>query len=766
MNRGLTTQQARERAEQGLGNRVSIRPSLTEGQIILRHTLTFFNFIFIVLAVILVLAGSSIKNMTFLMVAFFNAAIGCVQQIRAKRAVDRLSLVAAQQVKVLRDGKMTLLRHDLLVQDDVVELTAGDQLCADGELLSGVLQVNEALLTGESDSVSKQPGEQLLSGSFVVAGQGLMRLTRVGDQAFAAKLAAEARKNPDAGKSEMMASLDKLIRVLGFALIPVGALLFYQEWQVLQLGLQKSAEATVAALVGMIPEGLYLLTSMALALSALKLTRQKVLVQDLSCIETLARVDVLCVDKTGTITAPEMEVTDWITLNGEEPARIRQVLGALFGQQEPDNETARAIHRAFPDAPDWQCLSFEPFSPETRFTAGVFRKGTFVIGAPEAVCARQIPQIEKYLQEGFRVLLLARCTAEPIDPARTTPMALVLLKNHLRPNAVETFAYFARQGVQIKVISGDDPVTASRVAAAAGIVGADRYVNAAGLQTREDFLHAAGHYTVFGRVSPGQKQQLILALKELGHTVAMTGDGVNDVLAMKSAHCGIAMAGGAQAASQVARMVLLDGDFAAMPGIVGEGRRVINNIQRSAALFLVKNILSFGLSLLTIFTDQPYPFAPFHLTLVGALTIGVPSFFLALEPNYDRVQGKFLPTVLRQALPGGLTNVFSVLLAQQVASALGFSLPDTQTLCTAVFAFVGLLVLHKLCRPFGLFRAVLWGVLAGALVFCFLVLPGFFQLHLTRQEGLLVLLVLMAAAAAMFLLLQFAFRLLDRVWRR
>ena len=585
---GLTGEEVSQRMAQGLSNKTDLKAGRTEAQIVTAHLFTFFNCIFVILAVILALVRSSPKNMTFLGVVVCNCAIGIFQEIRAKRAVDKLSLVAAQQVMTLRDGKFTPVRSDLLVLGDLVEFSAGDQICADARVEDGEIFVNEALLTGEQDPVAKTKGDTLLSGSFVLSGVCRAELTEVGNNCFASKLAAEAKKDPRAGKSEMRASLDKLVKVLGYCLIPVGILTFANQFWRLSLPVQGSTETTVAALVGMIPEGLYLLTSIALAASALVLSQKWVLVQDMNCIETLARVDVLCVDKTGTITQPEMQVKELVLLKDTPRELAEQILGALYGTRKPDNDTAEAIAKTYGEDPGWECKAYIPFASQTKWCGGVFDRGSFLVGAPEFVLKSRYAEVEEkvgtFLEKGHRVLLLAGYSGDlqaDYDETKAEPMAFVVLHNPVRPQAVETFSYFAQQGVCIKVISGDNPRTVSAVAQMAGIQGADRYIDGRELQ-EEDYEQAVESYTVFGRVTPDVKKKLILALKKQGHTVAMTGDGVNDVLAMKEADCGIAMASGAQAASQVAQLVLLNSDFAAMPGIVGEGRRVINNIQRAA----------------------------------------------------------------------------------------------------------------------------------------------------------------------------------------
>ena len=771
---GLSPEEAKRRKECGWANGIPVSAGKTEKEIVLENILTFFNLVFVVMAVILAFAGSSVKNMTFLIVVFCNIGIGIYQEIRAKRAVDKLTLVAAQQIPTVRAGQIVRLRSDTLVRDDIVEFTAGDQICADGVVRSGELRVNEALITGEADPIRKDPGDEVRSGSFVIAGTGRVQLTRVGSDAFAAKLAAEAKADPHAAKSEMMRSLDKLIRFVGFALIPIGLILFYQAYSVRGESFRDSTEGMVGALVGMIPEGLYLLTSVAMAASAIKLSQKRVLVQDMNCIETLARVDVLCVDKTGTITEPIMEVEDVVPLTDDPPERLEQILTAIYSGVEPENDTARAMAEMFGGESDWVCQRRIPFTSETKWSAADFRgQGTFVVGAPEFTMQSRYDEIRSLVEEwsarGCRVLLISQHAGElegVLEPGKLRPLALVLLMSRIRQEAPDTFAYFEQQGVAIKVISGDNPVTVAEVARRAGITGAEKYIDAGVLETDKDFLQAVDTYTVFGRVTPDKKKKLIKAFKKRKHTVAMTGDGVNDVLAMKEADCGIAMASGAQAATQVGQLVLLDSDFSAMPHIVGEGRRVINNIQRAATLFLVKNIFSLGLALITSCTNWPYPMVPFHLSIISALTIGVPSFFLAMEPNYERFSGHFLRGVLRKAFPGGLTNIFVVLMA--LAFMMVFGLPETQVsaVCTAILATVGLLVLFQTCKPFDKFRRLVWWAMAIALLGCFTLLGSFFELQTGSSGVRLVMTVLLIMTPTVFFAIQRVFDWGDKVFAR
>lgn len=721
---GLTSAQAQARMEAGWSNEPVDSPAKSDRQIIRENLLTYFNLIFLVLGVCLFLVGDW-RDTAFLLVVAANAVIGAVQQLRSKRVIERLAVLGGASVCAVRDGTVRELRPAELVRDDIVELSAGCQIPADAAVVSGQAQVNEGLVTGEADAIAKEPGDALLSGSFVIAGRCRAQLTKVGADAYAARLTLAAKKGSAPTRSEMMRSLDRLIRFIGVALIPIGAALFYNQYRVQQLGLRQSVISTVAALIGMIPEGLFLLTSVALAVSVVRLARGRTLIHDMNAIETLARVDVLCVDKTGTITSPLMEVREAASL---DPAvfseqDISDALGAFSRALEPDNDTARAVAARFPDGPLWEAVSTVPFTSAVKWSAVNFAgRGAFVLGAPEFVLGSDFeplrPRVRRLAEQGCRVLLLAQCDAAGRDGLQgvVIPMALLTLENPVRPNAVKTFAYFARQGVAIKVISGDSPVTVSAVAAQAGIDGADNWVDARELRTDQELAAAARRCTVFGRVAPEQKRKLVRALQAAGHTVAMTGDGVNDVLALKDADCGIAMASGADAACQAAQLVLLSSDFSALPKVVAEGRRVINNIQRASSLYLVKNILSFFLALITLFAAFPYPFVPNQLTLLSALTIGIPSFLLAMEPNHDLVQGKFLHNVFRRAFPGGLSAIAVILFAELFVFALELPVGELSTICTGLMAVNGLAVIYYAARPLDLRHGVMLAALAAALI--------------------------------------------------
>lgn len=722
--KGLTMSQVKQRQQGGWANTPVDSPTKSVKEIVRENVCTFFNFIFIALAALLIAVGS-FDDMLFLLIALANTGIGIIQQLRSKQTIDKLNLLSAPRAKVVREGNVMSIPSAQLVRDDVAEFTAGDQIPADATVLSGQAQVNEALITGEADAITKTAGDGLLSGSFLVSGKCRARLDQVGADSYAARLTLEAKKNVTAGKSEMMTSLDKLIRFIGIVLVPLGVALFIKEFYFLDLGARKAVVSTVAALIGMIPEGLYLLTSVALAVSVVRLAQGKVLAQDMSCIETLARVDVLCVDKTGTITEPHMEVGETVLLDEEKypNAAVTDALNAFYKVMDADNDTARAMKKKFHGVSVWHAAQTIPFTSATKWSAAVFPgHGSFLVGAPEFVLGTRYAsikeQVEPYSAKGYRVLLLAEYDGVPnqrgLTPQRVSPMALVLLSNRVRSAAPKTFRYFAEQGVQVKVISGDNPVTVSEVARQAGIEGAEHYIDAAALKSDGDLERAALKYTVFGRVTPGQKRKLVRALQRAGHTVAMTGDGVNDVLALKDADCGIAMASGADAACHAAQLVLLNSDFSAMPKVVAEGRRVINNIQRAAALFLVKNIFSFFLAIISLFASFPYPVTPLQLSMLSALTIGVPSFFLALESNHNLVKGKFLGNVFRRALPGGLTDLVIVLGLELFCWAFAFTTEELSTMSAICLLFIGLLVLYHVCKPFDWKRRVVWGAMAGA----------------------------------------------------
>lgn len=768
--KGLTGVQALELEANGYTNTSVASNAKSTGQIIRENTLTFFNMVFVILAALLIVVGR-VEDLVFLLIAAANSIIGIVQQLRSRATIEKLNLLAEGKVKVVRDGRVSLIATHNLVREDIVELGAGDQIPADGPVLNGQVTVNEALITGEADPITKNPGDELLSGSFIVSGKCRARMDHVGADSYASRLALEAKADRGAAKSGMMKSLDRLIKVIGFALIPIGVALFCNEYIVLEHSFQSSITGMVAALIGMIPEGLYLLTSVALAVSVIRLAQKKTLVHEMSAIETLARVDVLCVDKTGTITCPEMSVQELVLLDEEAYSMelMEDILGSYYRAVDIDNDTARAMAERFAKSAVFKPEKVIPFTSANKWSAVTFIGGeSFVIGAPEFILGEDYaalkPVTMPYQSQGSRVLLIGRCTQRPTPTAlkgSVEAVALAVLANPIRPEAKETFEYFAQQGVAIKVISGDNPETVSHVALQAGILGAEKYIDASYLNEGVDYAQAVRDYTVFGRVTPDQKRKLVKALQRSGHTVAMTGDGVNDVLALKDADCGIAMASGSEAASQVAELVLLESDFSALPSVVEEGRRVINNIQRSAALYLVKNIMSFFLSIITALAAFPYPFTGIQITLISMVTIGIPSLVLALEPNHEIVRGGFMKNVLRRALPGGLTNIVLIVGIELFTLAFTFEHTTLSTLATVLMGFVGLLVLYYISKPLDWKRWTLLGTMTAAMIVAVLAFGSFFGLTSLDFQSWLVIVVFLMLAPSVIYVFETAF---EKVW--
>lgn len=715
---GLSSSQVAERMERGLYNREASLKTKSIGRIFRDNIFTLFNLVNILLALAILLVGSY-KNLLFMGVILCNTAIGIIQEIRAKRTVDRLSILSEAKITAFRDGKPLTIGIHEIVLDDSIELATGSQIPADCILTEGSCEVNESLLTGESDAVFKRPGDLLLSGSFVVSGRCIARADRVGEENYASTIMNSAKYIKKV-RSEIMETLQRIIKIVSCVIFPLGILLFLRQTFITHSSLQDAVVTTAAALIGMIPEGLVLLTSTVMAVGIIRLSKYKVLVQELYCIETLARVDVLCLDKTGTITEGSMEVEELLPLSASKE-EMEEALGALTSVLTDDNPTFRAVKASFGREQTIQEASeIIPFSSEKKWSGAFFRdRGTYVMGAAEFILPDMPPQVEEKLAavpEGRRVLLLAHSESpfrEKGLPSSLAPMGLLILRDRIRKEARATLEYFEQQGVELKIISGDNVKTVSSIAQSAGLKEYDRCVDASTLKTPEELYDAAGRYTVFGRVTPSQKFDLIRALKEQGHTVAMTGDGVNDVLALKEADCSVAMASGSEAARNVSQLVLLDSNFASMPHVVAEGRRSINNIQRSASLFLVKTIYSAILAVLFLFLNAQYPFQPIQMTLMSMFTIGIPSFVLALEPNRERVQGGFLKNVLSKAVPGALTIVAGILMTMLASSLFHLSEEETSTLAVTLSATSGLMVLFKTSLPMNWLRGVLFGLMAA-----------------------------------------------------
>lgn len=761
-NRGLTAHEVEDLTARGYDNKPVVNQSKTVKQIITTNTFTYFNLIFIIFSLLLI-AVKSYRDLSFMPVIILNTLIGIIQEVRSKRVLDKLIVLSAPKAKVIRDGmESTVDAHSLVLGDSVI-FGAGNQICADAQVIEGEVQVNEALITGESDELTKRVGDKLLSGSFIVSGECIAILEKVGHNSYVARLTMEAKKTKHGEQSEMMRSLNKLVKVIGILLIPIGLSLFSVQHWIVNLTITSSVVSSIAAMVGMIPEGLYLLASVALVVSVMRLARKNVVVHEMACIETLARVDVLCVDKTGTITENSMKVNEILPLDNYEKAdytMLHEMLGDFVQNMSNDNATIDALKQYFVEESTRKAIKSTSFSSATKYCSVTFEDGAYILGAPEFVLRQEYANyrdiIESYSFGGYRVLVYGSYEGEIDGKAlvsRVIPLALIIISNPIREEAKSTFEYFDSQGVDIKVISGDNPVTVSKVAKKAGIKNADQYVDASTLHTDEDIKLAIDHYTVFGRVTPIQKRELIRALKANGKTVAMTGDGVNDVLALKDADCSIAMASGSDAASNAAQLVLLDSDFSCMPSVVLEGRRVVNNIQRSASLFLVKNIFSMLLSIFSLIFTLKYPFVPSQLSMLGVFTIGTPAFFLALQPNKSIIKGHFLTNVFLKALPAGLTDFLSIAVLSMAGEY--FHIPDTQlsTIAILILLAIGIVTLIRVCNPFNIFRVGICVSMMIGIILSILFLHDLFALYqLTTNQILFTVINILVSIGVLFAL--------------
>lgn len=749
--KGLTSAEAAERVRNGQSNGSFDIKTKSVPKIFRDNILTLFNLINVILAVPVALVGSW-RNMLFMGVVISNIAIGIFQEVRSKRVIDRLSIISAPKANLIRDGSEQVLPVSDIVIDDIMLLASGRQICADSVVLAGECEADESLITGESDPVPKKPGDELLSGSFIVSGSCTARATRVGAESVSGKITSGA-KYVKKQYSEMMRSINRIIRIVSVCIVPFGLVLFWKAFYVTELPVETGVTSTVAALIGMIPEGLVLLTSIALAVSAIRLGKRQTLCQDLYCVESLARADVLCLDKTGTITEGCMEVNEVRVLDGDFD--VEGTLNAFAAAFPEPNATLKAVCERYSCGTELSLVKTIPFSSARKWSAAQFDGlGTVVLGAPDFVLGKDYPQIAdicgEYSAKGFRVPVLA-WSPLPLDgnalPSGLTAKALVVLSDKIRQTAPDTLDYFKRQGVALKVISGDDPVTVSNIAKHAGLDNAEKYIDMSAVSD-EDIPAIAEKHTVFGRVTPNQKLLIVKALKSQGHKVAMTGDGVNDVLALKEADCSVAMQSGSDAARAVSQLVLLNSDLASMPLAVEEGRRCINNIQRSAALFLVKTIFSFLLAAAFLFLPYGYPFKPVQMTLISALAIGAPSFLLALEPNKDLVRGSFLANVMKKAAPGGLSVAVGIGLLTAAESIFGFPPEQTSTMAVLLTGAACFPVLANVCRPFKAWHAVMLAALTAAFVGAVLLFGDIFYIVPLTVEQWIALGILAAAVLA------------------
>ena len=720
---GLTDEQVEEKIKKNLVNYDTSVPTKSIKQILANDFFTLFNLINLILGILIFSVGSY-KNMLFLFIVIINTAISTFQEIHSKRVIDKLAVLASSKVKAIRNNKEIEIPIDKIVLDDVLLFESGNQIPTDCDIIQGEVEVDESFITGESDVIFKQKDEILLSGSIIVSGKCYAKVKHIGEENYTSQISSGA-KYVKKVNSEIMSSLNKIIKILSIAIIPIGIALFLGQLQ--ETTYKEAIVKTVAAVIGMIPEGLVLLTSTVLAVSVIRLSKSKVLVQELYCIETLARVDTLCLDKTGTLTEGKMEVKDFISIDISKE-ELSNILGNIAIASNDNNGTINAIRECFDINDQYVSEKIVPFSSRTKWSGVHFaNRGSYVIGAPEFVLKNKIEEykniIDKYSKE-YRIIVVAHSIEDFADkdlPNNLNVIGFVFIVDKIRKEAKDTLKYFKSQGVDIKIISGDNPVTVSNIAKRVGLEDYDQYIDASTIKTKEELREAAIRYSIFGRVTPTQKKELVLCLKENGKTVAMTGDGVNDVLALKESDCSIAMANGSDATKNVSQLILLDSNFASMPKVVAEGRRTINNIERSASLFLVKTIYSSILAILFIFMNEPYPFIPIQLTLISVVTIGIPSFVLALEPNKERIKGNFLKNVISRSLPTAISIILGILIISITKKVM--LLPDNiySTLCVISTGLCGILLLVTLTKtrkseqsklPVSIFRCVLCGVMS------------------------------------------------------
>ena len=732
MKQGLSTKEVNERIEQGLVNGETKSLTKSYKEIVLSNTLTYFNLINFILFIIVIFTGKW-NNALFILTVVGNACIGIFQEIKSKKLLDRMAILVVTKVEALRDGSWIEIPVSQIVKDDYIKLDAGDQIPVDGQVEEGYLEVNESMLTGEPNSIIKQKGDQVFAGTVVTSGEANAIVLKVGKDCLASKIMLEAQKEKKA-ESKLHKDLDHLIRFISIAIIPLGIILFLVHFLALEMSWQEAVLKTIAAVVGMIPEGLVVLTSIALAVSVIRLSRKKVLVQDLFSIESLARIDTICLDKTGTLTQGEMEVSEVHPLYNTKEDWLYDVMGSYLYQTVKPNGTSKAMLKYFKENNHYKKTNVLPFSSDRKYAGATLESiGTIYVGAPTFLFPLGNPAINKVLYKhttsGERVVVVA-LSKQPITdslPEDLQPIGLIAIKDILRPHVQEIMSYFQKQDVDICVISGDDPKTVSSLAKQAGIPYSDFYVDLS--KTKESIEECASNYRIFGRVLPEQKKALVLALQKQGRTVAMTGDGVNDVPALKSADVSVAMAAGASAAKDSANIVLLDNDFGKMPKIVDEGRRVINNISRASSMYLVKTVFSMLLSLYVIVLLKDYPFLPIHLSVISAFGVGIPTFFLQLEPSFERVKGKFFQNAFKNAIPSALAVFITAILAMIVRDI--FYLPDERFygMFVTLTSFIYLYTLYRVYYPPTILRYVVFVAMALAMIVAFVFFQSIITIH-------------------------------------
>ena len=738
--KGLTHEEIEEKIKQGKSNKVKIKTNESILKILRKNIFTYFNFIFLILTILLI-TSHSYRNLTFLGIIITNILIGIIQQIRSKITLDKLSLLDKNKYIVIRDGKEEEIDSDNLVEGDFIILEAGKQIPADAEVVSGKIYVNESLLTGEQNEIEKSINSNLMSGSFVISGRAVVKLTNVGDESFSAKIMKESKKIKET-KSEMISAIDNIVKFAGIIIIPIGILLFIGSYGVNGCSYEESVNSMVSALLGMIPEGLYLLTTVALALSSMRLAQNKILLHDMKSIESLARVDVLCVDKTGTITNNTMKVLDIFDKNGNsliDKKKDLKILAKYINTIEDKNITIDAIKEQLYGISIEKLSNIEKenFNSKNKFSfIKIDENVTYKLGAPEILLNKEYEElVNKRTKNGERLIAFVEVKNDV-----TIPILFISLKNEIRKNAKEIFEFFDNRNVQIRVISGDNPITVSSIAKQAGIKGYEKYIDCRELKNYADIQKAVKKYIVFGRVNPEQKRQIIKALKEQGLKVAMTGDGVNDILAMKEADCSIAIGSGSDAARGTAQVVLLDSDFGKMRNIVYEGRKNINNITRSASLFTYKNIFSLLLSIYSIIFAMQYPLEPNQVSLGSAFTIGIPAFLLTFEENQKKQQnGNFMRKVFTNSLPAAITSFLAIVAMVKFSDLFNVGVKEITTACSYLFFTGGFLILYKIIRPLNKYRTSVMFLCILGIILTINIMPNFFAIkEISERSAILV----------------------------
>lgn len=755
VSKGLTDEQVNERVLEGNTNYVENRNTKTYKSIFFGNIFTFFNLLCFVVAGALI-AVNAWSNLVFMLVILANMVIGIVQEIKAKKTIEKISLVTAPTAVVVRNGAQVDIPVSDIVLDDVILFTLGKQICADCIVMEGEVEVNESLLTGESNPIKKRKGDVLLSGSFVVSGKCFAKADKIGSSSYTAQLAVKAKEYKKA-KSELLNSLNLIIKIIGIIIIPLAILTFYNNFNQVDATINSTIKKTAGSVIGMIPAGMFLLTSLALAVGVIKLAKKRTLVQDLYSIEMLARTDVLCLDKTGTITDGTMKVNSVIQLNSSLDNTINEIVGSMLTALDDNNQTSRALATYFGYSKELSAKEILPFSSKRKLSAVTFKNNqTFAFGAPEFILKTKNVEIEKlvkqYASKGFRVLLLAKCEGGIVKDNisnKVTPVALIVIEDRIREHAAETIEWFKQNGVAIKIISGDNPLTVSEVSKRVGVENAGNYISLEGL-SEQQVIDAAEKYSVFGRVSPEQKFILVKALKSKGHKVAMTGDGVNDILALKEADCSIAMASGSEATRNVSHLVLLDSNFNSMPSVVAEGRRVVNNIQKSSSLYLMKTLFTIMITILCLIFSIKYPFSTNQILLLEWCVIGFPSFCLALQPNTEKIKGRFLVNLIAKSLPGALIFVVNVVACYIFTQFTGCA-DQFATMGSLVLTFSGLLVLYNVCKPIDVFRGILVAAMIVMSVLMIILIPGsFFEYVELSLQNVLFIIILIQLAASLY----------------